>query len=183
MSLGNSHDNSFMERQGPKAAVKTVTSRKGRLSGNYASCGHQNGGRCRHHGPCCQMLSATEAAEREREHTQVCVQESGHLPWVMTKVWLKGQEGCPGSSGEVQERGRSLLGSAKLPANSVLNVFILLGRWTVWCQDPAKVKVIQKDDQGGGRGTGRRGTGREWGDIKQERWRQSHPLLCGEERH
>lgn len=82
MSLGNSHDNSFMERQGPKEAVKTVTSRKGRLSGNYASCGHQIGGRCRHHGPCWQMLSATEAAEREQEHTLGCVQSLGiFLEW------------------------------------------------------------------------------------------------------
>lgn len=84
------------------------------------------------------------------------------------KSLTRSQDSC----GKVQERWRSLPGSAKSRVNSVLSVFILLGRWTlwtwtVWCHDSTKAKVLHKYGQAGG-SKGRRGMGKGWGDTKEE---------------
>lgn len=117
---------------------------------------------------------------------------SRNTPWGVCRVWasfLNDDKNLTQRSGGLSweqwggpGKGKKLTGFSKAPCQFCAQCLHSPGQVNNVIPGPCQSQG-DKDDQGGGRGTGRRGTGREWGDTKQEGWRQSHPLLCGEERH
>ena len=179
MSLGDSRDNSFMEKTRAQRGSENSNQQKGQTKVVIVPQAEtkMEGG--------ADPMALADSCSSHRD----CGQGAGTHPGGCVGGWAslsddksltRSQESCPGSSRDIQERWRSLLGSAK-SLSQFCAVFILLGKWTlwtwtVWRHDPAKAKAVHKYGLGGG-SKGRRGKGSGWGDTKQK------TLLHGVECH